>query len=198
MRTQVHQRVTREHRAGEDAPATPRVGRPAAAADRDGATPAGLVRQDVERADRWWRIRPGDLVYLHRQEILRQLLVLAGPAADREVISHRLCRFYAQAADCDIPEVHTLAEDPLALTAMWSAAFGIAERCYNVIGALDFESYSALRRASGSRSRKVDFSSLAKHHRPVSVQAHGGRRGRSPTHGHLRRRLVEWWVSGDY
>ncbi len=25
------------------------------------------------------------------------------------------------------------------MTAMWSAAFGIAERCYNVIGALDPE-----------------------------------------------------------
>jgi hypothetical protein len=30
-------------------------------------------------------------------------------------------------------------KDPLAMTAMWSAAFGIAERCYNVIGALDPE-----------------------------------------------------------
>jgi transposase len=47
------------------------------------------------------------------KENLRQLLALAptpGSAVpDRSVISHRLWRFYAQAAACEIPEVHRLA-----------------------------------------------------------------------------------------
>ena len=43
------------------------------------------------------------------KERLRALLAL-GPNADREAISHRLYRFYAQAAASDLPEAHRLAE----------------------------------------------------------------------------------------
>jgi transposase len=43
------------------------------------------------------------------KENLRQLLALAGTHPDREVISHRLWRFYDQAAESRSPEVHRLA-----------------------------------------------------------------------------------------
>lgn len=43
------------------------------------------------------------------KENLRQLLELAGTNPDRSLISHRLWRFYAQAAASDTPEVHRLA-----------------------------------------------------------------------------------------
>ncbi|WP_267896167.1 transposase [Intrasporangium calvum] len=43
------------------------------------------------------------------KERLRSLLALA-PGADRELISHRLYRFYAQAAASDLPEAHRLAQ----------------------------------------------------------------------------------------
>ena len=43
------------------------------------------------------------------KENLRQLLELAGTNPDRSLISHRLWRFYAQAAASDSPEVHRLA-----------------------------------------------------------------------------------------
>ena len=52
------------------------------------------------------------------KENLRQLLALAGTHPDREVISHRLWRFYDQAAESRSPEVHRLAAT---VEAWWSA-----------------------------------------------------------------------------
>ena len=51
------------------------------------------------------------------KEELRRLLALP-PGADREVISHRLWRFYSQAAASESPEVHRLAET---IEAWWPA-----------------------------------------------------------------------------
>jgi transposase len=52
------------------------------------------------------------------KENLRQLLDLAGTGPDREVISHRLWRFYDQAASSTSPEVHRLAAT---IEAWWPA-----------------------------------------------------------------------------
>jgi hypothetical protein len=52
------------------------------------------------------------------KENLRQLLELAGTHPDREIISHRLYKFYDQAAACRAPEVHRLAAT---IEAWWPA-----------------------------------------------------------------------------
>jgi len=52
------------------------------------------------------------------KENLRQLLALAGTNPDREAISHRLWRFYDQAASSTSPEVHRLAAT---IEAWWPA-----------------------------------------------------------------------------
>ena len=52
------------------------------------------------------------------KETLRALLELSGTNPDRSLISHRLWRFYAQAAASDAPEVHRLAAT---VEAWWNA-----------------------------------------------------------------------------
>ena len=117
MLTEVRQRATR---AGPWPPRTqegPRVGRPPAAA-------IGYERLTPDAFTRLWNalIDAGDpgIEILHAytvKEELRRLLALPG-TADREVISHRLWRFYSQAAASDSPEVHRLAET---IEAWWPA-----------------------------------------------------------------------------
>ena len=76
----------------------------------------GYERHTSASFTRMWNalIDAGDpgLEVLHAytvKEQLRALLALP-PTADRELISHRLWKFYAQAAASDIPEAHRLAE----------------------------------------------------------------------------------------
>lgn len=76
----------------------------------------GHERHSSESFARMWNalLDAGDpgIEVLHAytvKEQLRSLLALP-PGADREVISHRLYRFYAQAAASDLPEAHRLAE----------------------------------------------------------------------------------------
>ncbi len=84
----------------------------------------GYERHDIESFTRMWNalIEAGEpgLEVLHAyivKERLRRLLAL--PAnADRELISHRLWQFYQLAANCQIPEVHRLAET---VEAWWPA-----------------------------------------------------------------------------
>lgn len=76
----------------------------------------GHERHSSESFARMWNAlldagNPG-IEVLHAytvKEALRALLALP-PGADREVISHRLYRFYTQAAASDLPEAHRLAE----------------------------------------------------------------------------------------
>lgn len=76
----------------------------------------GYERHNSESFTRMWNAlidagEPG-IEVLHGyvvKERLRSLLALP-PTADRELISHRLYRFYAQAAASDLPEAHRLAE----------------------------------------------------------------------------------------
>ena len=76
----------------------------------------GYERHTTEGFTRMWNalLDAGDpgLEVLHAyivKEQLRRLLAL--PAnTDRELIRHRLWQFYQLAADCDIPEVHRLAQ----------------------------------------------------------------------------------------
>lgn len=109
MLTDVRQRATRDVRG--------RRGRkkdPEWAARRRLLT--GYERLTPEAFARLWNslVDAGDpgVEILHAytvKENLRQLLALAGTNPDREVISHRLWRFYAQAASSSSPEAHRLA-----------------------------------------------------------------------------------------
>ncbi len=54
--------------------------------------------------------------YIVKEQLRRLLALPAG--TDRELISHRLWQFYQLAADCEIPEVHRLAET---IEAWWPA-----------------------------------------------------------------------------
>lgn len=85
----------------------------------------GYERLRPDRFAKMWNtmIDAGDpgIEVLHAytvKENLRQLLELAGTNPDRSVISHRLWRFYAQAAASDSPEVHRLAAT---VEAWWGA-----------------------------------------------------------------------------
>ena len=76
----------------------------------------GYERLAPERFAKMWNILldtgEAGIEVLHAytvKENLRQLLELAGTNPDRSRISHRLWRFYAQAAASDSPEVHRLA-----------------------------------------------------------------------------------------
>jgi transposase len=118
MLTDVRQRATRDVRG--------RRGRkkdPEWAARRRLLT--GYERLSPETFARLWNslIDAGDpgLEILHAytvKENLRHLLDLAGTSPDREVISHRLWRFYDQAASSSSPEVHRLAAT---IEAWWPA-----------------------------------------------------------------------------
>jgi len=109
MLTDVRQRATRDVRG--------RRGRkkdPEWAARRRLLT--GYERLGSDRFARLWNalVDVGDpgVEILHAytvKENLRLLLALAGTHPDREVISHRLWRFYDQAASSTSPEVHRLA-----------------------------------------------------------------------------------------
>lgn len=84
----------------------------------------GYERHNTESFTRMWNalIEAGDpgIEILHAytvKEQLRRLLALPR-TADRELISHRLWKFYAQAAASDIPEAHRLAET---IEAWWPA-----------------------------------------------------------------------------
>ncbi len=113
MLTDVRQRATREYRGRRGRKTDPewaRRRRLLTAHER--LAPASFARMWNELIDAG---DPG-IEILHAytvKENLRQLLALAptpGSAVpDRSVISHRLWRFYAQAAACEIPEVHRLA-----------------------------------------------------------------------------------------
>lgn len=72
----------------------------------------------MERAGRRRGPRPEILHAYTVKENLRQLLDLAGTGPDREVISHRLWRFYDQAASSSSPEAHRLAAT---IEAWWPA-----------------------------------------------------------------------------
>ena len=112
MLTDVRQRATREYRGRRGRKTDPewaRRRRLLTAHER--LAPASFARMWNELIDAG---DPG-IEILHAytvKENLRQLLALAptpGSAVpDRSVISHRLWRFYAQAAACEIPEVHRL------------------------------------------------------------------------------------------
>ena len=84
----------------------------------------GYERLNPDRFATMWNtmIDAGDpgieILYAYTvKENLRQLLQLAGTGAD-QLISHRLWRFYAQAAASDTPEVHRLAAT---VEAWWDA-----------------------------------------------------------------------------
>lgn len=84
----------------------------------------GYERHDTESFTRMWNalVDAGDpgIEVLHAyvvKERLRELLSLP-TGADREPISHRLYRFFAQAADSDLPEAHRLTET---IEAWWPA-----------------------------------------------------------------------------
>ncbi len=118
MLTDVRQRATRDVRG--------RRGRkkdPEWAARRRLLT--GYERLGPETFARLWNslVDAGDpgLEILHAytvKENLRHLLDLAGTGPDREIISHRLWRFYDQAASSTSPEVHRLAAT---IEAWWPA-----------------------------------------------------------------------------
>ena len=109
MLTQVRQRATRQVRGRRGRKRDPEW------ANRRRLL-TGYERLRPERFARMWNtmIDAGDpgVEILHAytvKENLRELLELAGTGPDRSLISHRLWRFYAQAAASDSPEVHRLA-----------------------------------------------------------------------------------------
>ena len=112
MLTEVRQHATRATRAAR--------GRRGRKKDPEWAARRRLLlgheRHSSESFARMWNalIDAGDpgIEVLHAytvKEQLRSLLAL-GPDADRELISHRLYRFYTQVAASDLPEAHRLAE----------------------------------------------------------------------------------------
>lgn len=94
----------------------------------------GHERHNSESFSRMWNalVDAGDpgLEVLHTyvvKEELRALLSLP-TTADRELISHRLYRFYARAAASDIPEAHRLAET---IEAWWPAVLAAITTGYS-------------------------------------------------------------------
>jgi transposase len=109
MLTEVRQRATREARGRRGRKRDPEwAGRRRLLTAHERLTPeafAKLWNSLIDAGD------PG-IEILHAytvKESLRQLLDLAGTHPDREAISHRLWRFYDQAASSHSPEVHRLA-----------------------------------------------------------------------------------------
>ena len=109
MLTEVRQRATREARGRRGRKRDPEwAGRRRLLTAHERLTPeafAKLWNSLIDAGD------PG-IEILHAytvKESLRQLLDLAGTHPDREAISHRLWRFYDQAASSSSPEVHRLA-----------------------------------------------------------------------------------------
>jgi transposase len=106
MLTEVRQRATRDARGRKRDPEW--AGRRRLLTAHERLTPeafAKLWNSLIDAGD------PG-IEILHAytvKESLRQLLDLAGTHPDREAISHRLWRFYDQAASSSSPEVHRLA-----------------------------------------------------------------------------------------
>ena len=92
------------------------------------------------------------------KEELRRLLALAGTAADRSVISHRLYRFYTWCADAAVPELERLAST---IQTWWSAieAFlhtkitNAASEGYNRVVKLDARNAYGYRNPENQRLR---------------------------------------------
>ena len=107
------------------------------------------------------------------KENLRQLLALAGSNPDREVISHRLWRFYDQAASSTSPEVHRLAAT---IEAWWPAVEGAITTGYSNARS---EGYNRLakhqgRNAFGFRNvdnhrRRIRWACTRQHRRATAV-----------------------------